>query len=56
MLVSRLVMSFLSNFNILMRIMLGPTDTLGSNEDIAFIITTLSVGLKKKETLDLFIR
>ena len=49
-------MSFLSNFNILVGILLGPTDLLESNEDMTFSISVLSVGLTKKEILDLFLR
>ena len=49
-------MSFLSNFNILIGILLGPTDLLESNEDMIFSISVLSVGLIKKEVLDLFLR
>ena len=49
-------MSFLSNFNILIGILLGPTDLLESNEDMIFSISDLSVGLIKKEILDLFLR
>ena len=49
-------MSFLSNFSILVGILLGPTDLLESNEDITFSISVLSVGLTKKEILDLFLR
>ena len=49
-------MSFLSNFNILIGILLGQTDLLESNEDIIFSISVLSVGLIKKEVLDLFLR
>ena len=49
-------MSFLSNFNILVGILLGLTDLLESNEDITFSISVLSVGLTKKEILDLFLR
>ena len=44
---SWLEMSFLSNFNILVGILLGPTDLLESNEGIIFSISVLSVGLKK---------
>ena len=44
-------MSFVSNFNILV-----PTDLLESNEDMIFSISVLSVGLTKKEILDLFLR
>ena len=53
---SRLEMSFLSNFNILIGILLGPTDLLESNEDMIFSISDLSVGLIKKEILDLFLK
>ena len=49
-------MSFLSNCNILVGILLGPTDLLESNEDITFSIPVLSVGLTKKEILDLSLR
>ena len=49
-------MSFLSNFSILVGIVLGPTDLLESNEDMTFSISVLSVGLTKKEILDLFLR
>ena len=49
-------MSFLSNFNILIGILLGPTDLLESNEDMIFSISDLSVVLIKKEILDLFFR
>ena len=40
-----LEMSFLSNFDILVGILLGPTDLLESNEDMIFSISVLSVGL-----------
>ena len=53
---SWLEMSFLSNFNTLIGILLGPTNLLESNEDMIFSISDLSVGLIKKETLDLFSR
>ena len=49
-------MSFLSNINILVGILLGPTDLLESNEDMTFSISTLSVGPTKKELLDIFLR
>ena len=49
-------MSFLSNFNILVGLPLGSTDILESNEDMIFSISILSVGLIKKEILDLFLR
>ena len=47
-------MLFLSNFNTLVGILLGPTDLLESIENITFCISVLSVGLTKKEILDLF--
>ena len=49
-------MPFLSNFKTLVGILLGPTDLLESNENITFPIPFLSVGLTKKEILDLFLR
>ena len=49
-------MSFLSNFNTLVGILFGPTDLLKSNEDMTFYISLFSVGLTKKEILDLFLR
>ena len=49
-------MSFLSNFNILVGLPLGSIDILESNEDMIFSISILSVGLIKKEILDLFLR
>ena len=49
-------MSFLSNFNILVGIMLGPTDLLESNEVMIFSISVLLVGLTNKEILHLFLR
>ena len=49
-------MSFLSNFNTLVAILLGPTDLLESNQDMIFSISVLSVELTKKEILDLFLR
>ena len=45
---SWLEVSFLRNFNILLGILLGPTDLLQSNEDMAFSISVLSVGLIRK--------
>ena len=39
-------MSFLSNFDILVGILLGPTDLWESNEDMTFSISFLSVGLR----------
>ena len=54
---SLLEKSFLSNFNILVGIiLLGPSDLLQSNEDMTFSISVLFVGLTKKEILDLFLR
>ena len=49
-------MPFLSNFNILVGILLGPTDLLESNEDMTFSISVLSVRFTKKEILDLFFK
>ena len=49
-------MSFLSNFNTLVKIPLGLTDLKESTEDMTFSISVLSVWLTKKETLDLFYR
>ena len=49
-------MSFLSNFNILVGITLGPTDLLESNEVMIFSISVLLVGLTNKEILYLFLR
>ena len=49
-------MSFLSNFNILVWILLGPTDLLESNEDMIFLISVFPVGLIKEEVLDIFLR
>ena len=39
--------SFLSNFSILVGMLLGPTDLAESSEDIMRAISSLSVGLKK---------
>ena len=47
-------MSFLSNFNILVGILSGPTDLLESNEDMGFLISVLTMGFTKKEILALF--
>ena len=49
-------MSFLSAFNTLVEILLGPTDLLKSNEDMIFAISVFPEGLMKKEILDLFLR
>ena len=53
---SSLEMSFLSNFTILVGILLGPTNLLKSNEDMTLSISVLPVGLTKKEVLNLFLR
>ena len=53
---SWLEMSFLSNFNILVGILLGPTDLLESNDDMIFTISVLSVAFTKKKILDLLLR
>ena len=45
-----------NNFNILVGILLDPTDLLESNEDMTFSISVLSLELTKKEILDLFLR
>ena len=49
-------MSSLSNFNILVGILLVPTDFIECNEDMTSSISVLSMGLTKKEILDLFLR
>ena len=49
-------LSFLSNFNTLVGILLGPTDLFESNEDMTFSISVLSVAFTNKEILDLFLR
>ena len=49
-------MSSLSNFNILVGILLGPNDLLESNEDMKSSISVFSVGFRKKEILDLLLR
>ena len=36
--------------------LLGPTDLFESKEDMTFSMFVLSVGLTKKETLDLFLK
>ena len=47
---SSLEMSFSkSNFNILVGILLGPTDLLESHEDMTFSISVLSAGLTKRK-------
>ena len=47
-------MSFLSNFNILVGILLGPSDLLESNEDMIFSISVFLFYIL--EILDLFLR
>ena len=48
-------MSSLINFNILIGILLGPTNLLESNEDMIFSISDLPVGLiKLKWLLNIF--
>ena len=42
-------MSFLSNFNILVGMLLGPTDLAESSEDTMRGTSCLAVGLKKKK-------
>ena len=55
-------MSFLSNFNTLVGILLSSPDLLESYENMisdisrAFSISVLSVGFTKNEILDLFLR
>ena len=39
-----------------MGLLLGPVVLFGSREDMILIISYLSVGLRKKESLDLFLR
>ena len=51
-----LEMSFLSHFNTLVGILLGPTALLESNEDMRFSISVLSKGITKNEIFDLFLR
>ena len=46
-----LEMSFLSHFNTLVGILLGPTALLESNEDMRFSLSVLSVGLAKKRNI-----
>ena len=41
--------SFLSNFNIFIGMLLGPTDLLEGSEYIMFCISDLLLGLRKKE-------
>ena len=53
---SWLEMSFLSNCNILVWILLRPTDLLEPDEDMIFSISVFPVGLIKKEVFNLFLR
>ena len=48
--------SFLKSFNILVGILLGPVDFFEPREDMILITSYLSVGLKEKESSDLFLR
>ena len=49
-------MSFLRSCSILVGILLVPVDLFESREDIILMISYLSVGLRKKESSDLFLR
>ena len=49
-------MSFLSNFNILIQILLGPTNLLESNEDMLIYIYLFCQRDLRKRGLDLFLR
>ena len=49
-------MSFLSNFKILVGILLGQTDLLKPNKYMTFSISVLSVGLTKKNIRCVFLR
>ena len=46
--------SFLSNFNILVGMLLGPTDLVESSEDMIRAASCLSVGLQKKFLSSIF--
>ena len=48
--------SFLRSLSILVGILLGPVGLVGLKEDKTLIISYLSVGLRKKESSDLFLR
>ena len=48
--------SFLSNYSILVGMLLGPTDLVESSEDMMRAISSLSVGLKKEEFWAQFFR
>ena len=49
-------MSFLSHLNILVGMLLGPTDLLEYNEDMTFSISVLSMTFIKKVILGLYLR
>ena len=51
-----LEISFFSNFNIFIGIMLGSNDFFESSEDITFYISDLLAGLRKKELWVMFFR
>ena len=51
-----LEISFFSNYNFFIGMLLGPTDLFESSEDIMFCISDLFVGLRKKEFWVLFFR
>ena len=51
-----LEISFFSNFNIFVGMMLDPANLFKSSEDIMFCISNLLVGLRKKEFWVLFFR
>ena len=48
--------SFLRSFSILVGILLGLVDLFESRQDMIVIVSYLSVGLRKKKSLDLFLR
>ena len=47
-------LSFVSSFNILIGILLGPTDLFEFRENIIFCISSLLVGLKKAVLIFIF--
>ena len=53
---SYLEMSLLSNLNVLVGILLGPTDLLESNDDITFSISVLSMGLTKENLKNVYVK
>ena len=53
---SRVEISFLRSFSILVGILLGPVDLFESREDMILIISYLSLGLVKKGSSGLFLR